>query len=215
MIVTRTGLYGSYYGTPYNESAHLSLEQMQLNAYYIYHYLTAKGWTVESIAATLGNMEAESSLNPGRWEGENVGVGPGYGLVQWTPYTKYTNWCAEMGYTDPSTMDNNLARIIYELENNEQYYATDSYPETFVEYTQSTKSPYYLACAFAWNYERSEVVLNGTEEQKEALRQYRGGRAEYWYTYLTENPPPKPPTPKKKKHIMYNSKWAIYISQMR
>ena len=136
----------------------------------------------------------------------DVGDGPGYGLVQWTPYTNYTNWCADRGYTDPSEMDNNLARIIYELENGLQYYATPGYPLSFREFTQSTDSPYTLACAFAWNYERSAVVLWGansyaqaqtlTEAQKEAnreaLRQLRGGTAEKWYTYLTGLTPTPP-----------------------
>lgn len=202
-VSLRTGVYGPYYGNDYNSSNYLSQLQMQINAIYIYKYLSAKGWTVNAIAGILGNMEHESAINPGRWEGNSVGKGPGYGLTQWTPYTKYTEWCSSMGYSDPSEMDNNLSRIIWELNNNEQYYDTSGYPESFSEFSKSTKSPYYLACAFAWNYERSAVVIWGanskeeanilTEAQKEAnreaLRQKRGNSATYWYQYLKgENP---------------------------
>lgn len=168
---------------------------MKTNAMYIYSALTAKGWTPEAIAGLLGNLENESTINPGRWEGEKVGKGPGYSLVQWTPYTNYTDWCKEKGLSDPSEMDNAIARIIYELENGLQYYATDSYPLSFKKFTQSKNSPYDLACAFAWNYERSWTVLYGTEEEKAALRMLRGGDAEKWYTYITGQEPTPPVTP--------------------
>ena len=202
-LIQRTGTYGTYWGDEANSSHALNTSQMEINATYIYDYLTAQGWTVEAISGILGNMENESSINPGRWEGNNVGVGPGYGLVQWTPYTNYTNWSGIVG--DYSTMDNNLNRIIYELNNGLQYYPTASYPETFTQFTQSTQTPYYLACAFAWNYERSWVVLHGTEAQKEALRRRRGGSANRWYTYLTGQPtPPIPPYPSSFKKSHFN-----------
>lgn len=190
----RSGTYGNYYGSFWGESAALNGDQMRINAKYIYSALTAKGWTPEAIAGLLGNLENESTMNPGRWESDAVGSGPGYSLVQWTPYTNYTDWCSANGFSDPSEMDNAIARIIYELENGLQYYSTDSYPLSFKEFTESTGSPYDLACAFAWNYERSWVVLYGTEEEKEALRQVRGGDAEKWYTYITGQDP-TPPDP--------------------
>ena len=203
-LLLRNGSQGTYWGDERDSSHALTTAQMQLNATYIYRYLSMRGWTVNAVAGLLGNMEAESSINPGRWEGNNVGVGPGYGLVQWTPYTKYTEWSGIVG--DYSTMDNNLNRIMYELQNGIQYYATADYPESFMEFSRSTKTPYYLACAFAWNYERSYVVIWGTEEEKEALRQRRGGAANYWYEYLTGEPPvpPVPPTPTMSKNKNYN-----------
>lgn len=207
----RLGTYGSYYGNDYYSSNALTQSQMELNATYIYNYLSAKGWTKNAIAGLLGNMEHESSINPGRWEGNNVLSGPGYGLVQWTPYTNYTNWVTG----DPSTMDNNLSRIIYELENNLQYYATSGYPETFEEFTKSTKEPYYLACAFAWNYERSWVVLYGSESEKEALRVLRGSSANDWYNYLEGGPinPDIPTGTRKKKKfnfILFNNRRRVF-----
>lgn len=191
-VELRTGAYGSYYGNPQGSSNTLTQAQMQLNATYIKNSLTAKGWTLNAIAGILGNMQSESAINPGRWQGDNVGVGPAYGLTQWDPYTKYTNWATSEGY-DYSTMDSNIARIIYELQNGLQYYATSGYPESFTEFSRSTQTPYYLACAFAWNYERSAVVLWGTEAEKEALRQQRGGNANNWYSYLSGDTPPTPP----------------------
>lgn len=218
----RSGTYGDYYGSYWGESAPLTSAQMEVSAFYIYSALMDKGWTPEAISGLLGNLQHESSINPGRWEGDSVGSGPGYSLVQWTPYTNYTEWCAAEGRSDPSEMDNAIARILYELENGLQYYATEFYPLSFREFTQNTGSPYDLACAFAWNYERSAVVLWGanskaeadtlTEAQKEAnreaLRQQRGGAAESWYTYLTGKEPTPPgsggSTTKTKRRRKYN-----------
>lgn len=203
-LIQRYGTFGLYWGDEQNSSHALNLAQMKINADFIYFYLTAQGWTVEAISGLLGNMEWESSINPGRWQSNNVGnYSGGYGLVQWTPATNYTNWSGIDG--DFSTMDNNLNRIMYELANNLQYIPTASYPLSFSDFTTSTQTPYYLACAFAWNYERSAVVISGTEEEKEALRERRGGSANSWYAYLTGSPPPTPPTPTttKKKHFNF------------
>lgn len=191
MAELRTGKYGQYYGSPWGSSKALTQTQMETNAKYIYSYLTAKGWTLNAIAGVLGNMQNESAMNPGRWEGNNVGEGPGYGLVQWTPYSKYTNWCASSGYSDPSTMDANLARLIYELNNGLQYYK-NNYPYTFKTFVKSTDSPYTLACAFAFDYERSWVALYGSEAEKESLRQLRGGCANNWYSFLSGETPSQP-----------------------
>ena len=92
------------------------------------------------------------------------------GLVQWTPYTKYTTWVTG----DPSTMDNNLSRILYEVANNLQWIATTQYNYSFSDFTQSTDTPYNLAMAFLANYERPA----------DPNQPSRGTQAEYWYTFL-------------------------------
>lgn len=51
-------------------------------------------------------------------------------------------------------MDNNLSRILYEIQNNLQWIATSQYNYSFSEFTQSTDTPYNLALAFLANYER-------------------------------------------------------------
>lgn len=210
-VKLRFGSQGSYYGNEIDTSNSLTTSQMKVNATYIYKYLSDKGWSINAIAGILGNMQHESSINPGRWQSDNPGnEGSGYGLVQWTPSTKYTNWAKLNGHSDPSTMDSNLDRILYEVKMKIQYSSTSGYPESFEEFTKSTKDPYYLACAFAWNYERSWVVLYGSAEEKEALRKKRGGSAEDWFNYLS---PITPSTsiPKKKKFnfVLFNRRRRI------
>jgi hypothetical protein len=185
----RTGQFGEYYGSYYNESEPLTMPYMQVNAWYILSFFQDEGWTVNAVAAILGNMQAESTINPGRWQGDNVGSGPAYGIVQWDPWSKYVDWCTEQGFSDPSEMDNNLARIMYELENGGQWYATSDYDLSFEEFSTSYETPKYLAAAFVKNYERPA-------DQSASVLAYRGDLANAWYEYLTgHEPPPDPDVP--------------------
>lgn len=198
MANSRQGAYGYYYGSFFGESEYLTLSEMQTNAIYIYKCLSSLGWSLNAISGLLGNMQAESTINPGCWQSHNVGnYSGGYGLVQWTPATKYINWCSEYPglLLAPEDMDSNLLRIAYEVENNIQWIATENYDYSFFTFCSSLDTPYNLACAFAWNYERSYTVLYGTYDEQEALRQKRGGYANYWYEYLGGQDPPDPDEP--------------------
>lgn len=162
-----------------NSNEYLSVDEMYNNALYIASYFFRKGWTLEAISGMLGNIQTESNMNPGLWENRDKGnTARGYGIVQWTPATKLINWAKEQGldYTD---IDTQLARIAWEKDNKVQYYATDSYPETFEEFTQSEKSPEYLAYAFLNNYERPA----------ERDQPKRKTQARYWYDILSEIDP--------------------------
>lgn len=163
--------------TPISSNHYLTTSQMQVNAKYIYRYFKGKGWTDNAIAGMLGNMQRESTINPGIWQSLNEGnMSGGFGLVQWTPATNLIDWANSNGLT-PSAMDTQLKRIEYELANGLQYYKTDSYPLSFKEFTQSTQSPEYLASAFLHNYERAGVPA---EDERRT-------NARYWYDYLIEN----------------------------
>lgn len=160
--------------TPISGNRYLTLSEMQVNAKYIWWYLKNRGWSLNAVCGMLGNMQRESTINPGIWQNLDEGnTSLGYGLVQWTPTTNYLNWCESNGLT-PSEMDSNLKRIIYELNNGLQYYSTDEYPESFKEFSVSTKSVEYLVTAFLKNYERAGV---------EALDE-RIENGNYWYNYL-------------------------------
>lgn len=184
-VIQRAGSVGAYYGSPWGASSPCNTVQQQTNAFYIHTYLRARGWTTNAIAGMLGNMQVESSINPGRWQNDDVGnYELGYGLVQWTPPTKYTNWCTENGYDDPSEMDNALNRIIYELASGLQWIPTNSYNMSFGEFATSNLSPSELAKVFLLNYERPA-------DQSTSAQNYRGGLANSWYLYLTGSEPPE------------------------
>lgn len=98
-------------------------------------------------------------------------------MVQWTPYTKYTDWIVNNGFNDPSEMDANLYRILYEVANNIQW-SNDSHgnppPYDFLGFTQSTENPYDLAINFLRYYERPA----------EYNQPQRGTNAEKWFEFL-------------------------------
>lgn len=145
------------------------------NAEYIYMYFTARGWTRNSICAMLGNMQRESTINPGLWQSLQSGnTSGGYGLVQWTPATNLINWCNNNNL-DYAQMDSQLARIMYELNNGLQWISTNAYPESFSEFTHSNASVDYLTRCFLANYERA-----GVSALNERLQ-----HANYWYNNLS------------------------------
>ena len=174
---------------PISGNRYLTQSEMENNALYFYYKMSANGWTMESIAAMLGNMQKESTINAGIWQNLDEGnTSLGYGLVQWTPATKYLNWCSELGL-EPSDMDSAMQRLDWELANNQQWISTDSYPQSFEEFKYSTDDPYMLAIAFLLNYERP-------------AEKYQPERSEYavaWYEFLQENAgevdPDEPSTP--------------------
>ena len=164
-------------------NAYLSETEKQINATYIASYLMGCGWTLNAVSGILGNIERESTVNPGLWENfDEYDLEVGFGLVQWTPASNLINWCNNNGY-NYLDIDSQLRRILYELDNGLQYYATDEYPESFYEFTKSTKSPEYLAMAFLKNYERAGVSAEAERQQN----------ARKWYNFLNGNVTPETP----------------------
>lgn len=166
---------------------YLSMEEMQNNAKLIRDFFIEKGWSLNAICGMLGNMQTESTINPGIWESLDEGnLDGGLGLVQWTPATKYIIWGGD-NYMDGTRQ---CERILYEMENNLQWITTSTYPMTFKEFSTSTETPHYLAMVFIANYERPF----------DANQPIRGEQAKAWYDFLegdTPNPPNPQPTKKK------------------
>ena len=148
--------------------------EMSANANYIYNFFRGKGWSKNSICAMLGNMQRESTINPGLWQSLNSGnTSGGFGLVQWTPATNLINWCNSKGY-DYTDITAQCNKIMDELENGGQWISTSSYPESFSEFTTSTKDIEYLTYCFLKNYERA-----GVEAASERVT-----HANYWSTHI-------------------------------
>ena len=155
---------------------YLSDPEMQNNAKIIYDYLTEKGWSINAICGMLGNMQSESTINPGIWE-SLIPYEGGFGLVQWTPYTNLTRVTVTgLGME----MDDGYAQLIWIDEytvDMGQWIATDDYNISFTEFKKSNKSVEWLASAFLKNFERAGVEV---EEQRQT-------QARTWYNYLSES----------------------------
>ena len=143
-----------------NNTRPLTEEESKKNWLAFWQFFKAKGWTANAVSGILGNSYYESTVNPNRWEGDIPFAQPvasrGYGLVQWTPWTNIIDWLKEKGYyPDVSKFgQGECERIQWEMENNQQWIATATYPESFREFSTSTKDPYTLAIEFLANYER-------------------------------------------------------------
>lgn len=101
---------------------------MNNNAEMVYRYFSELDtpWAGEAIAGMLGNMQAESTINPGLWEnGDKNNQEVGFGLVQWTPASKYIEWAK---YTFMSG-DTQCRRIEWERANNTQFAALSVLPK--------------------------------------------------------------------------------------
>lgn len=162
---------------------YLSTGEMQNNAQIIFNTLLAKGWTENAIAGMLGNMQKESTINPGIWQNLNPSPSLGWGLVQWTPSTNFTVWAAANGYANDSG-DAQLIWIDTVTTSVGQWIPTAQFPETFGEFKVSTQTPEYLADCFLKNFERPAEI-----DQPDRQRYAR-----YWFDWWDGSPVP-PPNP--------------------
>jgi hypothetical protein len=135
----------------------LTEEESLNNAQMVVNHFANTDWTKESLSAMCGNMRHESSLNPDMYEyGYDWTADRGYGLVQWTPRSKYWDW-ATANSLPQREGNSQLARIDYEVENNIQWIPRSDYENmTFAEFrTNAGKwTVDYLTEAFTWGYER-------------------------------------------------------------
>lgn len=135
------------------EAAYLSESQKQNNARKIFDRLSSYGWKLNPIAATLGNIEQESTINPGLWQSFAVGnTNLGYGLCQWTPATKIIGFAQDIG-GDKSDGDLQLDYLHNETTTLGYWVKRHGYDISFKDFQKSTKDVKWLTSAFMWNYE--------------------------------------------------------------
>lgn len=110
-ITSQNVIVGGPSATVYAATSALTTNQMNTNATYIFNYLRNGGFTKNAACAVLGEMQAESGINPGIWEVSNT-TSKGYGLIQWTPATKFLQWAYNVGAISAATYTtvNNLAQ---------------------------------------------------------------------------------------------------------
>lgn len=180
-----------------NEGKSLENAQMIVN-----HFMHSQSdWSKESLCALIGNMRHESSLNPNMYEyGYDWSANRGYGLVQWTPRSKFWDWAVSAG-KNPEKAESQLDRIDYEIVNNIQYIANghqkrygkgDKYDFSFATFrSNSVKlNVNQLTEAFMWNYEGPNYNAgNGSLKDRTAFA-HRAYNELDW-----ENVEQLPPTP--------------------
>lgn len=164
-------------------------------------------WTVEAVAGLYGNINKEDPRwNPGQYQSGVTNPEKGYGLVQWTPATKYQNWVAEQGLGNNWQMENQCYRLGMEVNKDYgQWYVRPQspYKYSFYEYIQKTDEPEELAKAFYWNYEYSAAEDPTNRPQL----------ARKWYNWLIENMDKIKPDQPQPTKSQFN--WIYYLRRRR
>lgn len=174
---------------------YFSTSQMQNNATEFYIYFINYGATLEAICGMLGNIQKESTLNPGIKQGSSISLG--WGLIQWSPSTVLTNWCKTYGYNwyDGAAQCDRIKCEGEGTKNANGYWLpTSEYPYSWSEFLALTD---VAEATKAYLYERERAGI----EALDLRLQY----ANEWYSYFTGSPvppaPPTPPTPRKRTSI--------------
>lgn len=155
----------------------LSQAEMENNANIMFSLIGGL-MTLNAFAGILGNVQWESYINPGQWQG-SFAVGDmdgGYGLVMWTPARKIFDIVGYDG--DAQTM------AIVNLTSND-WIPTASYPQSFEEFKRLSSEPEHTAAVFCYNYERAGSV-HLAERQTYARN---------WYNYFYGKEPGPGPGP--------------------
>lgn len=125
------GWYCAPYPLAYNS---LTQDEKRHNANLAMSFLRQNGFTIYAASGMVGNMWAESQMNPSTWEVINnvpAVYSGGYGLVQWTPYTNYSQW-VETDHPDEEWENNGpleMQRILYERQHGLEFYPSSAYPQ--------------------------------------------------------------------------------------
>lgn len=166
-------------------SAYLTQSEMENNATEFYGYFNSKGFTIESIAGMLGNLQRESNINAGMKQ--TASASSGWGLIQWTPSSNLTDYATAHG-SDWATGEIQTQLMWDEIINGYggQWIPKPSlgYGYTGAEFSQLTDVA--EACK-AYLYERERAGVEALDK--------RLTYASNWYEYLTGVTPPTPPTP--------------------
>lgn len=178
---------GFYYNI--GEGAYLDNQsEIENNVLSIYRLLRSYGFTKQAACGVIGNIDRESSFNPGQKTGD------AWGLTQFYPSSRLTAYCQAHGY--PNWWDGNVQ---CELINAEGYFTDTSGP--FERQWLNANPPYninwdtfksltdteFAAKDYMWQNERP-----GTDTSEERAR-----RAIEWEAFIDEHEPdpPVPPTP--------------------
>ena len=108
----------------------LNQQEMENNADIVISTYQKEGIAKETIAAILGNMQNESSVNPER---EEQG-GAGYGLVQWTPVSVLQNHCQALGLSPYTSGDVQLKVLLAEIRGESgtnEWYSSEAFISNF------------------------------------------------------------------------------------
>lgn len=204
----------------------INSDEAKDNIFEVYNYYKDT-WTKEAICGLLGNMTAESGLNPWRWQSDTVSLSSskkGYGLVQFTPAYGYINNYGKGvdGYAPNLSVievrggelsDATAQLIVINDDKAKKYLDRHKYcsyldiSSTYPFSNYKEVDDLYLATvAWLFNYE-----FPAKESRTEEHAQYRYSLAQICYEILDGEEPPTPPTPPTPTPAFPRSKMPLYM----
>lgn len=203
-----------------SRSGALTQSEMENNADIIINYYRGLGINDKTIAGILGNMQAESSINPERQE---VG-GTGYGLVQWTPVSTLQSHCNTLGLSPYNDGDVQIQVIIAEIQNQSgvaEWYSSQAFISNY--YNSGATSDMigitgqqFLDNTMNWNPDKLAVLFMSAYERPsyDPNVNHYNLRMQYaleWFEYMGGIIPPTPVYTYRKKKFP----WAVLINKIR
>ena len=162
----------------------LTADEKYDNAILTYYALVHMGFTDEAAAGVMGNIQAEGDFNPGQWEhGFNMAPSSGYGMFQYTPSTKYTNYAVIQG-VDINDPDQNGPCQIRWLDDHPSQWNASAAGYSYDAYKQLTDE---RAAAIAWMLYWERPASTSPAQQRA-----RADNASYWLNEIQNNFPSDP-----------------------
>lgn len=209
-----------------SEDRYLTQSEMENNANIIINYYRSLNINDCTIAAILGNMQAESTISPVLNE---RGGGGGYGLVQWTPKQNLIDACSTLGLSPYTSGDVQIEVIIKEILGQpasiRQWYTTSGFISNY--YNSGATSDMigitgqqFLDNSMNWSADKLAVMFMAGYERPSYnpnVNHYTN-RMQYalnWFSYMGGVVPPTP-TPvgnNKKNHynfVLFNRRKRLY-----
>lgn len=201
---------------------YLTQSERENNAQIITNYYRSIGINDCTIAAILGNMEAESTLSPILNE---RGGGGGYGLVQWTPKSVLENHCSTLGLSPYSSGDVQIEVIIDEIlgtpNSVREWYSSQGFVENYYNSGATADmigitGQQFLDNSMNWTPSKLAVLFMTCYERPSydpSVNHYnlRMQYANKWYEFIQGISPT--PIEEKKHHfnfILFNRRRRIY-----
>lgn len=207
----------------------LNQSEMENNATIVIDYYRSQGLNDYTIAAILGNMQAESTIEP--WRTETGGSG--YGLVQWTPKQVLIDHVNTLGLTDYTNGDTQLQVIIREIQGNpasvREWYTTQAFINNYISSGATADmigitGEQFLRNSMGWDEQKLAIMFmigyerpsyNPDINHVAARKQY----ASNWLAFMG-GVPPVPPTPPVPPEPTYTPEekgfpWAVMTKKLR
>lgn len=189
---------------------------MANNADIIINYYQSLGINNKTIGAILGNMQAESTINP---ELEEVG-GQGYGLVQWTPVSVLQSHCNTLGLSPYNDGDIQIRVLIAEIKNTpssvSEWYSSQAFIQNYYNSgaTQDMigiTGQQFLDNSMGWEADKLAILFMSAYERPSYdpnINHWSTRKilANIWYNYIENRPQPTPVSSNASKWLKARSK---------